>query len=95
MDELGFKLALSYAKDAKTRKQMIFSKLSELQKRETLQLTASYVATFRKDTECLKRFLEIKRNLENVQTLYGKHLNSKLTERLIRMQTSLAMLDSS
>jgi hypothetical protein len=95
MDEIGFQLSLLYAKDAKIRKEMIFAKLSELHKKETLQLTASYVTTFRKNKESLKPFFEIKRNLENVQILYGKHLNSKITERLIRMQMSLEMLNRS
>jgi hypothetical protein len=54
MDEFGFKLSLTYVKDAKIRKKMIFAKLSELQKKEKLQLTSSYVSTFRKDKETLK-----------------------------------------
>lgn len=89
IEEIGFKLSLSFTKDSKIRKEMIFSKLSELQKKEPLQLTPSSISMFRSDKALLTLLSEIKRNLEDVQIRYGRHLTSKITERLIKLQTGL------
>ena len=89
IEEIGFKLSLSFTKDSKIRKEMIFSKLAELQKKEPLQLTSSSVSTFSSDKELLTLLSEIKRNLGDVQIRYGRHLTSKITERLIKLQTGL------
>ena len=95
IEEIGFKSSLLYTKDAKIRKEMIFSKLSELQKKEPLQLTASSVSIFRSDKELLASFLDIKRNLRDVQIRYGRHLTSKITERLIKLQDLLELMNMS
>jgi len=93
IDEIGFKISLSYTKDAKIRKEMIFSKLSELHEREPLKLTLPYVSVFRSNKELLKLFLDIKRDIGDIQIRYGRHLTSKITERLIKIQDQLELLN--
>lgn len=95
LDEPVFKLSLMYTQDVKIRKEMIFSKLSELRKREPFQLTPSYVSVFRSDKEMLNLFLDIKRELGDVQIKYGRHLTSKLTARLIKIQDLLELMNNS
>ena len=94
IEEVGFKSSLLYTKDAKIRKEMIFSKISELQKKEPLQLTLSAISIFRSDKEMLASFSNIKKNLGDVQIRYGRHLNSKITERLIKLQYSLELMNT-
>lgn len=93
IEEIGFKLSLSFTKDSRIRKEMIFSKLAELQKKEPLQLTPSSVSMFRSDKELLTSLSEIKRNLGDVQIRYGRHLTSKITERLIKVQDLLESMN--
>lgn len=95
IDEVGFKYSLLYIKDVKIRKEMIFSKLSELNKKEPLQLTLSDVSVFRSDKELLKLFLDIKRDIGDIQIRYGRHLTSKITERLIKIQDALELVNLS
>jgi uncharacterized membrane protein YjfL (UPF0719 family) len=95
MEEIGFKSSLLYTKDAKIRKEMIFSKLSQLHKKEPLQLASSSVSIFLSDKELSDTFLDIKRNLGDVQIRYGKHLNSKTTESLIKLQELLELMNMS
>jgi hypothetical protein len=95
LDEIGFKLSLLYAKDVSIRKEMILSKLSELIKKEPLQLTSLYVTVFRSDTILTKLFLDIKKNLGDVQVRYGRHLNPKITESLIITQDLLELWNMS
>lgn len=93
IDEMVFKLSLSHFQDAKMRKEMIVSKLSELNKKETLQLTSSYVSHFRSDKELLKPFLDIKKDIGDIQIRYGRHFTSKITERLIKIQDLLELVN--
>jgi hypothetical protein len=93
IEEIGFKYSLLYTKDSKIRKEMIFSKLSELQKKEPLQLTPSSVPLFRSDKQLLSFLLDIKRNLGDVQIRYERHLSSKITEKLIRVQGLLELIN--
>jgi hypothetical protein len=95
IDEVGFKSALLYAQDSKIRKKMIFSKISELQRKESFQIMPSAISIFRTDKEMLASFSSIKKNLGDVQIRYGRHLNSKITERLIRLQDSLELMNMS
>lgn len=94
-DEVSFKYSLLYTKDVKIRKQMIFSKLAELNKREPLQLNSSYVSVCRADKELLKLFLDIKGDIRDIQIRYGRHLNSKITERLIKILDGLELINLS
>jgi hypothetical protein len=87
LDETGFKLSLSYAKDSKVRKEMIFSKLSDLRKKEPFQLNPSSFSMFRSDEGLLASLSEMKNSIADVQIRYGKHLNSKITTSLINLQT--------
>lgn len=93
IDDIGFKMSLSYTKDAKIRKDMIFSKLSELQKKEPLQLTSASFSLLRSEKDLLTSFLDIKRNLGEVQIRYERHLTSKITEKLIKLQDSLEAIN--
>ena len=95
LDELGFKLSVSHIKDAKIKKEMILSKLSELYKKEQLQLTSSYVSVFRSHKELLKPFLDIKRDIGDIQIRYARHLTSEITEKLIRIQDLLELVNLS
>jgi len=95
IEEIGFKSSLLYTKDAKIRKEMIFSKLSELQKKEPLQLTSSSVSMFRSNKELLTLLLDIKKDLGDVQIRYARHLTSKITEGLIKLQDSLELMNMS
>jgi hypothetical protein len=93
IEEFGFKSSLLYTKDSKIRKEMIFSKLSELQKKEPLQLTPSSVSMFRSDKGLFVFLSDIKRNLGDVQIRYERHLTPKITERLIRVQGFLELMN--
>jgi hypothetical protein len=93
LDEIGFKSALLFTKDSKIRRQMIFSKLSELQKKEPFQLVPSSFSIFRSDRALLTFFLDVKRNLGDVQIRYERHLNSKVTERLMKLQSLLELMN--
>ena len=95
IEEIGFKSSLLYTKDSRIRKEMIFSKLSDLQKKEPPQLTPSFVSMFRLDEGLLASLSDIKRNLGDVQIRYGRHLNSKITERLIKLQELLELMNLS
>lgn len=94
-DEIGFKFSLSCTKDAKIRKEMIFSKLSELNKKAPLQLTSSYVSIYRSNRDLVKLFSDVKRDMGDIQVRYGRHLTSKITERLIRIQDLLELVNLS
>lgn len=89
IDVMAFQSSLLYTNDNKIRKEMIFSKLAELQKKEPLQLIPSSVSVFRSEKGL---FLETKRNLRDAQIMYGRHLNSKITEKLMNVQNSLEAL---
>lgn len=45
--------------------------------------------------ELLAVFSDIKKNLGDVQIRYGRHLNSKITERLMRLQDALELVNYS
>lgn len=92
IDESSFKLSLSITKEAKIRKEMIFSKLSELHKKKSLELTPSAISAFKSNKEMLVLFSNIKKNLADIQIRYGRHLNSKITEELIRLQDALELV---
>jgi len=93
IEEFSFESSLLYTKDSKIRKKIIFSKLSELQKEEPLQLTPSSVSMFRSDRKLLEFLSDTKRNLGDVQIRYERYLTSKITERLIRVQGLLELMN--
>ena len=90
IDVMGFQSSLLYTKDNKIRKEIILSKLAELQKKEPLQLIPSSVSVFRSEKGL---FLDTKRNLRDAQIMYGRHLNPTITEKLMNVQDLLEAMN--
>lgn len=87
--EACFQQGLLCTSDSKIRKELIFSKLSDLNKKPNLALNEPYLSGFLSDRRMVDTLLQVKKNLFDLQISYGRHLSSKDTEAMMRIQDGI------
>jgi hypothetical protein len=89
---LSFHNKVISKRDIESEKQLVGSKLSELKNQKNLSLNEEYLKDFFSKPEMVHLLEEVNNNLSNLQITYGKHLNSTITESIMKVQDAIEFI---